>query len=243
MATHKNSVLVVEDEEATRALITTYFRNEGFLVTACEDGMSARLEISAREFDVVLMDVNLPDDDGFEVLREVRANYPSTPVIMVTSRSTEIDTVLGLELGADDYVAKPFSLPELRARVRTVLRRANERTGSQESTGPVRLGRWLVDLTRREITQDDGSMIRVTRGEFDLLSALLKYRGAPVSRDFLLDVVSANSADTSDRTVDTLVSRIRSKLREYSNDTLIIETVRGIGYRLIDVTRSQEKGG
>jgi len=204
--------------------------------------MSARLEISSREFDVVLMDVNLPDDDGFEVLREVRANYPATPVIMVTSRSTEIDTVLGLELGADDYVAKPFSLPELRARVRTVLRRATEKQNNSDSAGPVRLGKWLVDLTRREITEDDGNIVRVTRGEFDLLSALLKYRGAPVSRDFLLDVVSANSADTSDRTVDTLISRIRAKLRENHNDTLIIETVRGIGYRLIDVTRNQDKG-
>lgn len=204
--------------------------------------MSARLEISSREFDVVLMDVNLPDDDGFEVLREVRANYPTTPVIMVTSRSTEIDTVLGLELGADDYVAKPFSLPELRARVRTVLRRAHEKHGNSDASGPVRLGKWLVDLTRREITEDDGNIVRVTRGEFDLLSALLKYRGAPVSRDFLLDVVSANSADTSDRTVDTLISRIRAKLRENHNDTLIIETVRGIGYRLIDVTRNQDKG-
>jgi len=212
------------------------------MVTACEDGMSARLEISSREFDVVLMDVNLPDDDGFEVLREVRANYPATPVIMVTSRSTEIDTVLGLELGADDYVAKPFSLPELRARVRTVLRRATEKQSGSDTSGPVRLGKWLVDLTRREITEDDGNMVRVTRGEFDLLSALLRYRGAPVSRDFLLDVVSANSADTSDRTVDTLISRIRAKLREHHNDTLIIETVRGIGYRLIDVTRSQDKG-
>ncbi len=204
--------------------------------------MSARLEISSREFDVVLMDVNLPDDDGFEVLREVRANYPATPVIMVTSRATEIDTVLGLELGADDYVAKPFSLPELRARVRTVLRRATEKQNNSDSAGPVRLGKWLVDLTRREITEDDGNIVRVTRGEFDLLSALLKYRGAPVSRDFLLDVVSANSADTSDRTVDTLISRIRAKLRDNHNDTLIIETVRGIGYRLIDVTRNQDKG-
>lgn len=237
----RSSLLIIEDDEATRGLLTSYFRNEGFRVTSCEDGASGRLSITAQEFTAVLLDANLPDDDGFDVLRELRTNYPNLPVIMVTSRGTEIDTILGLELGADDYVVKPFSLPELRARLRTVLRRTSDSRASAAGSGPEKLGSWLVDLTRREITDSDGNIIRLTRGEFDLLGALLKYRGAPVSRDYLLDVVSANSADASDRTVDTLISRIRTKLRHHANEQLIIETVRGIGYRLIDLSRPQEK--
>ncbi len=240
MAT-RSSILIIEDDEATRGLLTSYFRNEGFRVTACEDGSSGRLSITAQEFTAVLLDANLPDDDGFDVLRELRTNYPTLPVIMVTSRGTEIDTILGLELGADDYVVKPFSLPELRARLRTVLRRSADSKNSTHTSAPEKVGNWMVDLTRREITDEGGMVIRLTRGEFDLLGALLRYRGAPVSRDYLLDVVSANSADASDRTVDTLISRIRTKMRAHSNNQLIIETVRGIGYRLIDLSRPQER--
>lgn len=236
----KIAILLIEDDEATRGLLTSYFRNEGFHIVGCEDGASGRLAIATHSFSAVILDVNLPDDDGFEVLREVRANYPALPVILVSSRSAEIDKVLGLELGADDYVQKPFSLPELRARLRTILRRTNlNRNGQRGGGEPERLGNWLVDLTRREITDRDGNVIRFTRGEFDMFAALLRYRGSPVSRDYLLDVVSANSADASERTVDTLVSRVRAKLRSQKNESLIIETVRGVGYRLIDVSGQQ----
>ncbi len=232
----KTSILLIEDDEATRGLLSSYFKNEGFSVVACGDGASGRLEIATHDFSALLLDVNLPDDDGFDLLREVRANYPGLPVILVTSRSAEIDKVLGLELGADDYVEKPFSLPELRARVRAILRRTSSSKNGYKGGEPEKLGNWYVDLTRREITDQEGQLIRLTRGEFDMFAALLQHKGVPVSRDYLLDVISANSTEASDRTVDTLVSRIRSKLRERKNHALIIETVRGIGYRLLDVS-------
>ena len=238
---NKMSLLLIEDDEATRGLLASFFRNEGFRVSACEDGASGRIAIASQEFSALFLDANLPDDDGFDLLREVRSNYPELPVIMVTSRDTEIDKVLGLELGADDYVSKPFSLPELRARLRTVLRRSHNMRANNNRSAPEQLGKWLIDLTRREITDEDGGVVKITRGEFDMVAALLRYRGSAVSRDYLLDVVSSDSTEASDRTVDTLVSRIRSKLRANNNDTLIIETVRGIGYRLIDLSRPKNK--
>ena len=217
-------VLVVEDERAIADLIALYLRRDGFGVHVDGDGESALASVRRLKPVAVVLDVGLPKLDGIEVCRTLRANGDWTPVLFVTARDDEVDRVLGLELGADDYVTKPFSPRELAARVRTVLRRA------QGPRQPVfEVGRTRLDPQQRR-TWADGTEIDLTTTEFDLLAHLMRNRGRVFDRDQLLSAVWGYEAVAGTRTVDVHIAQLRGKLGEASP----IRTVRGVGYSADD---------
>lgn len=217
-------MLVVEDERAIADLIGMYLRRDGFGVHVATDGETALAEVRRLKPVAVVLDVGLPKLDGIEVCRTLRANGDWTPVLFVTARDDEVDRVLGLELGADDYVTKPFSPRELAARVRTVLRRAQ---GPQDPVFEV--GRVRLDPRQRR-TWADGMEIDLTTTEFDLLAHLMRNRGRVFDRDQLLSAVWGYEAVAGTRTVDVHIAQLRGKL----GDASPIRTVRGVGYAADD---------
>lgn len=234
MAIDNTTLLVVDDDIVTCRILATHFTRENVAVTSCYTGASARLELAIKKFSAVLLEVGIDDGRGFDLISEIRANYETLPILVVTDYTEESDLVYCLSLGADDFIAKPFSLPELSARFHAVMRRSNpQQTGSMNwATGTV--GDVNFDIMRREFTDQLGTLLPLTRGESDLLSALVSFRGSTVSRDYLLDVISANSIEVTERSVDTLICRLRRKLKAKTDDRLRIETVRGVGYRLVE---------
>jgi two-component system, OmpR family, catabolic regulation response regulator CreB len=221
------AVLVVEDEAAIADTVLYALRSEGYAAHHCPLGSRALQWLREERVDVVVLDVGLPDMSGFEVCRALRA-FSEVPVIFLTARNDEIDRVLGLELGADDYMAKPFSPRELVARVRARLRRA----GAPAETGGWQAhGRFAIDREGRRIRYAD-QLLDLTRYEYALLAALLQRPGAILSRAQLMDRGWDSDADSADRTVDTHVKTLRAKLRAAGADPDPIRTHRGVGYAL-----------
>jgi len=219
------TVLVVDDERNIVELLRLYLEKEGFAVVAAADGPAA-LELHARhDPDLVVVDLMLPGLDGFEVCREIRRRG-DTPVLMLTARTDDIDAIVGLELGADDYVTKPFNPRALVARVKAILRRteATVRGGRPIEVGPLR-----IDPRRREATVGE-RRLELRAREFDLLAALARDPGAVLTRDGLLEHVWGTDFPGETRTVDVHVAEVRKKL---GSDGPPIETVRGVGYRLV----------
>jgi DNA-binding response OmpR family regulator len=218
------TVLIVEDEFNIGRLVRTYLERDGFAVVWVRSGEEALVELGRHPIDLVVLDVGLPGIDGFEVCRRVRATS-NVAVIMLTARDEETDRVVGLELGADDYVPKPFSPRELVARVKAVLRRSQPpQTVSQElSCGAVRLRRDAREATR------GGTPLDLTMKEFDLLACFLENAGLALTRERLLEEVWGLEFPGGTRTVDQHVAQVRAKL----GDALTIETLRGIGYKLV----------
>jgi two-component system phosphate regulon response regulator PhoB len=222
------TILVVEDEPDIRALVVHHLRREGFACRTAATGAEALREVRASLPDLVLLDVMLPEVDGLEVCRRLRADArtAAVPVIMLTARADEVDRVVGLELGADDYVAKPFSPKELVARVRAVLRRARARAAPGEA---LRAGALVLDPSRRAV-QLAGAPVALTPKEFDLLHALMEAAGRVLSRETLLNRVwgYARADEIESRTVDVHVRRLRAKLGDEGRR---IGTVKSVGYR------------
>lgn len=218
-------VLVVEDDSSIADLLDTYLRNEGFRVLIAGDAERA-LEIARRQTPmIVLLDINLPGEmNGLDLCRALRSTM-DVPIVMVTARDTEIDRVLGLEIGADDYVTKPFSPRELTARIKAILRRFNR--GPQDLEEVLSIGVISVDMKRHEVTKD-GIPVPLTTREFDLLAHLLRNSGAVLTRSQLLEGVWGPEWYGDDRTVDVHVRQLRKKLGE----ELDLNTVWGTGYRL-----------
>ena len=224
------TIILVEDEVSTRALLSAYLRTEGFKIVDVGNGEAFWRAFDSHDADLVILDINLPDTDGLSLARQIRARSDAG-IIFSTVRNDDIDRVLGLEVGGDDYVTKPLNLRELLARIRAVLRRRS--VAQQLVNRTVRkLGPWYVDLTRREITDEHGVPLRLTRGEFDLLAAMVAAGCRPVSRDYLLDVVSQRSAEIGERSVDTIISRLRRKLESDRTKPQLIVTRHGYGYQL-----------
>ncbi|MFN2614115.1 MAG: response regulator [Actinomycetota bacterium] len=218
------TILIVEDEDNIASLVSMYLGNEGFAVERVADGARALDAVERIRPDLVLLDVMLPGKNGIDICRELRARA-STPVIMLTARDGEVDRVLGLELGADDYVTKPFSPRELVARVKAVLRRAQPaatETGERLAIPPV-----AIDTARREVKVGD-RLVELTAREFDLLAFLVRNRGIVFSRDRLLERVWGYERMVDTRTVDTHVKSLRQKL---GDGGAIIHTSRGVGYK------------
>ena len=234
-------VLVVEDDGEVRHLLARLLRENGFAVSAARDGREMReaLANAAPPVDLVLLDVMLPGASGMDLLREIRASS-RLPVVMLTARGEETDRVLGLELGADDYVAKPFGRRELVARLRAVLRRtaaggggAEDAAPSAAAPGPGRLLRfagWTLDTGRRELVSPAGAAVDLSGAEYDLLMAFLAHPQRVLGRDQLLEVGRRRSGDAFDRSVDVQVSRLRRKIEPDESAAPLIKTVRGAGY-------------
>ena len=221
------TVLVVDDEPVVRDVVVRYLERDGFVVAEAADGETARRLIEERDPGLVVLDVMLPGVDGLELCRWIRARS-DVPVILLTARVEETDRIVGLELGADDYVTKPFSPRELAARVRAVLRRTN---GGVARTEQRVFGELVVDGGSREVTRA-GVPVALTAREFDLLWFLSSHPRLVFSRDQLMDRVWGDAFDTGERTVDTHVKTLRAKLRAIAPGADPIRTVRGLGYAI-----------
>jgi DNA-binding response OmpR family regulator len=217
------TILLIEDESEIADLLTLYFEKEGFRIVHADNGEAGLQRLAERAPRAVLLDVGLPGIDGMEVCRRIRAGS-DVPVIMLTARDTEIDKIVGLEIGADDYVTKPFSPRELVARVKAVLRRSEERPTKPRV---ITIDEFDIDSGRREVTMPDGTAVRPTAREFDLLWYLAEHQGLVLARSQLLEAVWGYDYFGETRTVDVHVRQLRKKLPE-----IPIETVWGVGYRI-----------
>jgi DNA-binding response OmpR family regulator len=227
-----STILLVDDEEAVQKLLTYPLEKEGFRVIQARDGEEALGRFSAERVDLVVLDIMLPKLDGLEVCKRLRAASPSVPIIMLTARDDELDKVLGLELGADDYITKPFSIREFRSRVRALLRRAAApRHGLEEDA--IEADGLRIDVPRRSV-EVDGKPVQLTYVEFELLRTLAANPGRVFTRQALLEALWGGSQYREPRTIDVHVRHLREKLERNPAEPELIFTVRGVGYRFRD---------
>jgi DNA-binding response OmpR family regulator len=224
-----STILLVDDEDSVQKLLTYPLERDGFRVVAARDGEEALQRFAAEPVDLVVLDIMLPKLDGLEVCKRLRAES-SVPIIMLTARDDEFDTVLGLELGADDYITKPFSIREFRSRVRALLRRAGTAQRARETGEVLEAGPLRIDPDRRT-AQLDGKAIELTYVEFELLRTLAASPGRVFSRRALLEAVWGDAAYREPRTIDVHVRHLREKLERDPSEPDLILTVRGAGYR------------
>ena len=222
-------VLVVDDEESYREALSVALRREGFAVETASDGVEAIAQFTATSPDLVLLDVMLPRMSGIDVCRELRSRS-GVPIIMVTARAGEIDAVVGLEVGADDYISKPFRLRELIARVRAALRRAPDHESDTPTLDVLEVSSVRLDLARHEAFVDD-TQVALPRKEFELLELLLANAGRVLTRDVLIDRVWGSNYVGDTKTLDVHVKRLRSKIEPDPSSPVRLVTVRGVGYR------------
>ena len=235
MSPSERRILVVEDQQDIADLIAMHLRDLGHQVDCVEDGIRGFEAARDGRYDLVVLDVMLPGRDGLDVLRSLRMERVDTPVLMLTARSTEIDRVLGLELGADDYLTKPFSIPELQARVKAILRRLERRpsgvTGSEDER--IKAGDLEIDTPGREVRLH-GFPVQLTAKEFDLLVFFARNPGRAFTRMQLLDAVWGTSFEGYEHNVNTHINRLRSKIEADPANPRYVLTVRGVGYRFTD---------
>jgi two-component system OmpR family response regulator len=233
-------ILVVDDDREIRSLVAQLLRKHGFRVTDAADGREMMEALEGGRFDLVVLDLMMPGEDGLTLCRRVRT-ASALPIIMLTAMGEDTDRIVGLEMGADDYLPKPFNPRELLARIRAVLRRAGgESPETQEESGGLRAFEgWSLDLAKRELRAPDGTLVPLTAGEYDLLAVIVERPGRVLSRDQLLDLTRGRDAVPFDRSVDVQISRLRRKLEPDPKEPQIIKTVRGGGYVFTcEVTRS-----
>lgn len=225
-------ILVVEDDAVTREKLTGYFEREGYRVTAVENGQEMRAVLAQQEVDLVMLDINLPGEDGLLLTRELRARS-TVGIILVTGRSDAVDRIVGLEMGADDYVTKPFELRELLVRVKNLLWRISLAATATRVAEPlddaVYFGPWRFDIPRRQLSKD-GVPVRLTKAEYEVLVAFVAHPGRVLSRERILTLISHRGDGPSDRTIDVLIRRLRGKMELDPRDPQLFVTVHGEGY-------------
>lgn len=230
------SLLVVDDDLVAQARLNAYFSQEGYRVLLAGDGEEFWKMLERHRVDLVLLDINLPGQDGLSLARALRARDGAIGIILVTSRSDDVDKIVGLEVGADDYVTKPFNPRELLARVKSLLRRSGEQRAENDTA--FHFAGWRLDVPRRRLWDAGGREVALTRGEFEALALLVRHPNEVVSRDRLSRAISGHDWNPQDRTVDVLVRRLRAKIDDAAQPDSLITTVRGEGYRLaVDVAR------
>jgi DNA-binding response OmpR family regulator len=224
-----STILLVDDEDSVQKLLTYPLERDGFRVVPARDGEEALRRFAAEPIDLVVLDIMLPKLDGLEVCKRLRAES-SVPIIMLTARDDEFDTVLGLELGADDYITKPFSIREFRSRVRALLRRAGATQRGRDGGVPIEVAGVTIDPERRSV-EIDGKPVELTYVEFELLRTLASAPGRVFSRRNLLEAVWGDAAYREPRTIDVHVRHLREKLERDPSEPDLLLTVRGAGYR------------
>lgn len=224
-------ILIVDDDREIRDLLSRFLKKHGYRVSAAEDGRAMQRQLDQGRFDLIVLDLMLPGEDGLSLCRQVRGSS-ELPIIMLTALGEETDRIVGLEVGADDYLAKPFNPRELLARIKAVLRRSGTgpRPSDPSTTAVLRFEGWSLDVARRELRAPDGDLVDLTAGEFDLLVCLAQHPQRVLNRDQLLDLTRGRDAAPFDRSVDIQVSRLRRKLEADAKQPRIIKTVRGGGY-------------
>ena len=226
-------ILVVDDHRDIREPLASYLRKHGMRVSQAANAAGARDALVKHAIDLIVLDVMMPGEDGLSLCRYIREAH-DTPVILLTAMTEDTDRIVGLEVGADDYVTKPFNPRELLARVKNVLRRANTLPKKRREAAPKRYAfdRWILDTGRRELTGDDGVAVVLSTAEFRLLLALVERPRLVLSRDQLLDLTSGRGAQAFDRSIDNQISRLRRKIERDAADPQFIKTIWGDGYQL-----------
>jgi DNA-binding response OmpR family regulator len=229
--TQAQHIFVVDDEAAARDMIGDYLKLHGFTVTLCDGGKALRAAAEKAKPDLVILDLNMPEEDGLSLIRHLKQSG-NVPVIMLTATASPIDRVVGLELGADDYIAKPAELRELLARVRSVLRRSSAPppAAAGEANRTVRLGTKWLDLDARTLRDQEGNEHPLTASEFSLLKAFAENPKRVLTRERLLDLAQARDSEAFDRAIDVRITRIRRKIEPDPAHPRVIKTVRGAGY-------------
>lgn len=230
------TILIVDDEEPVRALLRDCFELEGFRVDEAADARAAMASLDGRPVHLVTLDLNLGGDNGLELARQIRARC-NVPIVMITGKGDTIDRVVGLELGADDYIAKPFHVREVLARVRAVLRRYEPAPVSEslpqtraEPSETWHFDGWVLDVGRRELRSPAGDLRELTTAEFNMLLMLVQRPSRVLSRDNIMDLLKGHEWSPLDRSIDSLVARLRRKIEETPDIPRLIKTVRGVGY-------------
>jgi len=225
------NILVVEDDRETRTLIAKYLRTNACNVATAADGREMARAMTDHRVDLLILDVMLPGEDGLSLCRRVRAES-QVPIIMLTARGEDVDRIVGLEMGADDYMPKPFNPRELLARINAVLRRqqAARNASTIEGASALSFQGWHIDLRLRELRNPEGARVAMTSAEFDLLRTFCERPGRVLSRDSLLDLTQGRNAGSFERSIDVLVSRIRRKIEPDPQEATLIKTVRSGGY-------------
>ena len=223
-------ILLIDDDREIRDLLARFLDRHGMRVTAARDGREARRAWPAGHYQMVILDLMLPGEGGLDLARWLRS-LSDVPILMLTAMGDETDRIIGLELGADDYLAKPFNPRELLARIRAVLRRTSERGAKpMEAARGYRFAGWRLEAGRRRLLDPDGTEVPLTGGEYDLLAALVERANQVLTRDMLLDLLRGRQAGPFDRAIDVAISRLRRKLEREGQDPQLIKTVRGGGY-------------
>jgi two-component system OmpR family response regulator len=228
------NILIVDDDREIRSLLAEYLSANGYRTLIAENGAAMEKELERHHIDLIVLDLNMPGEDGLTLCRKLRVKS-SMPVIMLTARSEPIDRILGLEMGADDYLPKPFEPRELLARIRSVLRRSQSASDAfQDASSPqkMRFAGWTLDLTARHLIDPDGMVVMLSGAEFRLLKVFLERPNRVLNRDQILNYTHGRDADPFDRSIDIQISRLRQKLKEDARAPQIIKTVRNGGYVL-----------
>lgn len=223
-------ILIVDDDRELRQLLTAFLARHEYRVDAAADGRAMDKLLETSRFDLIVLDLMLPGEDGLALCRRLRSTS-TVPIIMLTALAEEIDRIVGLEMGADDYVVKPFNPRELLARIRAVLRRTGSASGVSRNGGKTLVFEgWRIDLSKRELYSPEGVLMPLTGGEFDLLVAFAERPQRILNRDQLLDLTRGRAATAYDRSIDVQLSRLRRKIEADPNEPALIKTVRGGGY-------------
>jgi DNA-binding response OmpR family regulator len=232
--TRNAHILIVDDDQKVRLLLRRCFEGEGFRVTEAARGADVSGALSANDIDLVTLDLTLPDLDGLSIARQIRERS-AVPIIMVTGKGEMIDRVIGLEVGADDYIAKPFHLREVLARVRAVLRRTRELAengagGASQENSEIVFDRWVLDRQKRELFDQSGKPCPLTTAEYGLLAIFISHPNRVLSRNQIMDLLKGHEWSPLDRSIDNLVARLRRKIESPDATPSLIKTVRGLGY-------------
>ncbi|WP_334390588.1 response regulator [Bradyrhizobium sp. AZCC 2262] len=231
---HVDHILIVDDDREIRDLVSTYLKRNGLRVTVAADGRQMRSFLDSDRVDLIVLDVMMPGDDGLVLCRQLRGGrHGTTPILMLTARTDETDRIVGLEVGADDYLAKPFSARELLARIKAVLRRTRMLPPNLQVTEAGKMlsfGDWQLDTVARHLVDREGTGIALSGAEYRLLRVFLDHPQRVLSRDQLLNLTQGREAEMFDRSIDLLVSRVRLRLRDDAREPAYIKTVRSEGY-------------
>jgi two-component system phosphate regulon response regulator OmpR len=227
------TVLIVDDEPGVRDVLEEYFAAHGYAAISAENAAAAKNAAASRAVDVALVDINMPGEDGLSLARFIRERYPAIAIIMLTSASTVVDRIVGLEMGADDYVPKPFDPRELMARVKSVLRRMSIAGRAELGSERVRIGRCVLDIAAHRLSDENGEEVAISSLEFDLLKALAEHPNRALSRERILNLHQQRDWDPSDRSVDLRVMRLRKKIEPDPDHPRFIRTIRNEGYMFV----------
>lgn len=240
MANQQDHILIVDDDRDIRGLLADYLEKQGLRCTTAADGREMKAALEHHRVDLIVLDVMMPGEDGLTLCRNLRAGggiHANTPILMLTARGEDMDRIVGLEMGADDYLAKPFVPRELYARIRAILRRAralppNLDAAPSAHARELQFGHWRLDTINRHLLDRDGTVVALSGAEYRMLGVFLAHPQRVLSRDQLMELTQGREADVFDRSIDLLISRLRQRLGDNAREPALIKTVRNEGYVL-----------